>query len=122
MAIDYAAINALTNEWGANKAQLDENENRLRINYNNVLDRMKKNLGENRETSAIGLADRGITHSGAAMKQGIDLTTAYNEAGAQAAQKQNIDLASIARKRLEQDNAYNMQKLLMQVPEPPKEA
>ena len=121
MAIDYAAINALTSEWGANKAQLDENENRLRINYNNVLGRMKRELGENRETSAIGLADRGMRHSGAAMKQEMDLTSAFNRGAAESAQKQNIDLASIARRRLEQDQAYNTQKLLMQVPKPPEE-
>lgn len=121
MAIDYAAINALTSEWGANKAQLDENENRLRINYNNVLDRMKRELGTNRETSAVGLADRGMTHSGAAVQQGMDLTSAFNRAGAQTAEKQNIDLASIARKRLEQDQAYNTQKLLLEVPQPVKE-
>jgi len=62
-----------------------------------------------------------MRHSGAAAKQEMDLTTAYNTAGAQAAQTQNIDLASIARKRLEQDQAYNTQKLLLQIPEPVKE-
>ena len=116
MAIDYAAINALTSEWGANKAQLDENENRKRINYNSVLDRMKRELGDSREASSVNLADRGMTHSGAAAEQQMDLTSAFNRSAAETAQVQNIDLASIARKRLEQDQAYNTQKLLMQVP------
>jgi hypothetical protein len=116
MAIDYAAINALTSEWGANKAALDEQENRKKINYNNVLDRMRRELGTNRTKSMEGLADRGMTHSGAAAKQQMDLTDSFNRAGAQTAEIQNIDLASIARKRLEQDQAYNTQKLLLQVP------
>jgi len=120
MAIDYAALNALTSTWGQNKAQLDENENRLRINYNNVLNKMKDTLGKSRTSLAEGLADRGMTQSGAAAKSGIDLTTAYNTNAAQTAEKQNIDLASIARKRLEQDQAYNSQKLILQTPAPPK--
>jgi len=120
MAIDYAALNALTSEWGANKAALDDSENRLRINYNNVLDRMKKQLGTNRTSLAENLADRGMRQSGAAAKSEMDLTTTYNTAAAQAAQKQNIELATIARKRLEQDQAYNTQKLLMMAPTPAK--
>jgi hypothetical protein len=116
MAIDYAALNALTNEWGAQKAQLDDSENRLRINYNNVLDRMKRDLGETNTKVAESSADRGMRHAGATLQGEIDVQQSYNRAGAEAAQKQNLDLASIARKRLEQDQAYNSQKLLMQLP------
>ena len=118
MAVDYAALNALTSQWGANKAAMDDQENRLRINYNNVLDRMKRELGTNRTTAAEGLADRGIRQSGAAVKTEMDMTEAYNRAGAESAQKQNLDLATIARKRLEADQAYNTQKLLMLAPTP----
>ena len=118
MAIDYAALNALTTEWGANKAQLDDNENRLRINYNNVLDRMKRELGTSREGLSENLADRGMTHSGPAVKANIEMQETYNRAGAEAAQKQNLDLATIARKRLEMDQGLNSQRLVMQLPQP----
>jgi hypothetical protein len=78
---------------------------------------MKRDLGTNREASTVSLADRGMAQSGAAVKQGMDLTSAFNRSAAEAAQTQEIDLASIARKRLEQDQAYNTQKLLLQVPQ-----
>ena len=118
MAIDYAALNALTQQWGANKAQLDDTENRTRINYNNVLDKMKTELGQHKTSLSENLSDRGILHSGAAVKSGIDMQTAYNTASSQAAQKQELDLATLARKRLEQDQAYNTQKILLQTPAP----
>jgi hypothetical protein len=122
MAIDYAQLNALTHEWGQNRAQLDENENRLRINYNNVLDKMKRKLGESRTTLKEGLADRGMTHSGPGIKSGMDLTTSFNIGAGEAAQRQNLDLASIARRRLEQDSAYNSQRIILQTPPPPEPA
>jgi hypothetical protein len=116
VAIDYAALNALTSQWGANKAQLDDSENRLRINYNNVLDRMKRELGTHQTSLGEGLADRGLTHSGPAVKANIDMREAFNRSSAETAQKQNLDLTTIARKRLEEDQAYNTQKLLMMAP------
>lgn len=118
MAIDYAALNALTTEWGANKADLDDRENRLRINYNNVLDRMKRELGQNQTSLSENLADRGMTHSGAAAKSAMEMRETYNRAGAEAAQTQNLDLATVARKRLEADQALNAQRLIMQLPVP----
>ena len=118
MAIDYAALNALTTEWGANKADLDDRENRLRINYNSVLDRMKRELGNNQTSLTENLADRGMTHSGAAAKSNIEMQDTYNRAGAEAAQTQNLDLATIARKRLELDQGLNSQRLVMQLPVP----
>jgi hypothetical protein len=59
-----------------------------------------------------------MTHSGAGAKAGIDLTSAFNTGAAQAAEQQNINLASIARKRLEGEQAYNSQSILLQTPQP----
>jgi hypothetical protein len=118
VAIDYAALNALTSDWGAQKAQLDDNENRLRINYNNVLDRMKRNLGESTTSLTENLGDRGMVHSGAAVKANTDMRSTYNRSRGEASEKQNLDLATIARKRLEADKAYNTQKILLQIPPP----
>ena len=101
MAIDQAALNALTLQWGRQKADLDDQENRYRINYNNLLDKMK---GVYDETALKGKeqgADRGMTHSGPQMKGEMDLATEYNKQGAQAAQDANTNLATIARRRLE---------------------
>lgn len=116
MAIDLAALNALTSEWSANKAAMDDQENRLRINYNNILGKMKRDLGDTRVKTQESLADRGMVQSGAAVKSNMDLTEAFNRSSAQAAEKQNLDLATIARKRLEADQAYNTQKILMMAP------
>ena len=119
MAIDYAAINALTSQWGANKANMDDQENRLRINYNNVLDKMKRGLGESQVKTNESMADRGILQSGASAKAQMDMRETFNRSAAQTAEKQNLDLATIARKRIEADTAYNTQKLLLQVPPVP---
>lgn len=116
MAIDYAAINALTSNWGAQKAQFDDSENRLRINYNNVLDKMKRDLGTNQTKLSESMADRGMLQAGASAKAQMDMRDTFNRGAAQAAEKQNLDLATIARKRLEADTAYNTQKILLQTP------
>jgi parvulin-like peptidyl-prolyl isomerase len=118
MAIDYPALNALTTQWAAQKADIDDRENRLKINYNNVLDKMKTQLTKSGTGLAENLADRGLRQSGIAAKSEMDMQTDYNKARAQTAEKQTLDLATIARKRLEADAAYNAQKLIIQTPAP----
>lgn len=112
MAIDQAALNALTLQWGRNKADLDDQENRYRLNYNNVLDKMKRTYSETSLKGQEASADRGMTHAGPTMKAQMDLSSEFNRQGAQASQDINTNLATIARKRLEQDQEYENQKLL----------
>ena len=120
MAIDYAALNALTTDWGRETADLDLGENRLRINYNNVLDRMRRELGKNKTTLSENLADRGMTHSGPAVKSGIDLQEDFTRSGAQAAERQNLELSGIAMRRILANNALESGRLTMMIPEPPE--
>lgn len=112
MAIDQAALNALTLQWGRNKADLDDQENRYRINYNNVLDKMKGVYDETALKGKEQSADRGMTHAGPTMGAQMDLASEYNKQGGQAAVEMNTNLATIARKRLEQDQEYQNQTLL----------
>jgi hypothetical protein len=115
MAIDQAALNALSSQWGATKAQLDDDENRLRINYNNVLDKMRREYGTNKGTLRENQADRGMLHAGPTFGKEIEMADTYNRAGAEAAQGQNLNLATVARKRIEADDQMNSQRLLLQL-------
>lgn len=123
MAIDYAALNALTTDWGRETADLDLNQNRLRINYNSVLDRMRRNLDKNKTSLSESMADRGMTHSGPALKSDMNMQEEFNLAGAEAAERQNMELAGIARRRILANNALESGRLTMMIPEPlePKE-
>jgi hypothetical protein len=113
MAIDQAALNALSAQWGATRAQLDDDENRLRINYNNVLDKMKRDYKTGAGTLHENMSDRGLLQSGPSIGKDIELKENANRAGAQASEKQNLDLATIARRRLEAEEQYNSQRLLL---------
>jgi hypothetical protein len=112
VAVDQAALNALTLQWGRTKADLDDQENRYRINYNNVLDKMKGTYEDTALRGREASADRGLTHAGPTMKAQMDLSTEFNKQGAQAAQDMNTNLATIARRRLEQDQDFENKKLL----------
>lgn len=112
MAVDQAALNALTLQWGRQKADLDDQENRYRINYNNVLDKMKRTYDETALKGKEASADRGMVHSGPTMGAQMELAGEYNRQGGQAAQDMNTNLATIARRRLEADAEYNNQNLL----------
>ena len=118
MAIDYAALNALTTDWGRETADLDYNQNRLRINYNSVLDKMRRNLDKSRLSLTEGLADRGMTHSGPAIGANLEMQTDFNRASGEAAERQNLDLAHIAQRRILANNALESGRLVMQIPEP----
>lgn len=112
MAIDQAALNALSLQWGKTKADLDDQENRYRINYNNVLDKMKRTYEDTALKGTEASADRGLTHAGPTMEAQTKLTGEFNRQGAQAAQDMNTNLATIARRRLETDEDFENKKLL----------
>lgn len=113
MAIDPAALNALTAEWAASKADLDDKENRQRINYNNSLDQLRRANKTNMGRVGVNMADRGLAQSGIRGQAEIKLQDEFNRANAQQAQAQALDLSTIARKRLEADALYNSQRVLM---------
>lgn len=111
--MDYAQLNALTAQWAAAKADLDDQENRTRINYNSALDNLRRQNERGMGQMAVSAADRGMTHSGAYGQQQMQYQDEFNRRKALGAQQQSLDLSTIARKRLEADAAYNSQKVLL---------
>lgn len=113
MAIDPAALNALTAQWAAVKADLDDSQNRTKINYNNALDNLRRQNLKGMGGIAVNMADRGLGQSGIRGQQEIQQQDEFNRQSGLRAQQQELALATIARKRLEADAAYNAQKVLM---------
>ena len=109
MAIDQAALNALTAAWGAQKAALDDSANRYRTNYNTAINDLKRQKAKSTTSLGENMADRGLQQSGVAAKELTTQTADYNRARQQRAQQQALNLGSIARKRLEADVAYKTQ-------------
>lgn len=110
MAVDMAALNALTAQWQAARADLDDSENRSKINYNNLLDQMRRSQLRGAGKLSVGMADRGLTHSGIAAQSQMKLQDEYNRNQGLAAQQQELALSTVARKRLEADAQYNASK------------
>lgn len=112
MPINPAVLNALTLQWGKQKADLDDQENRYRINYNSALDKMRRSYNDVELQAREGLSDRGMLQSGPALATAAKLRDEYNRQQGEAATMMNTNLATIARKRLEADTEYGTQKLL----------
>lgn len=113
MAIDVAALNALTRQFGSDRATLDEEENRSRTNYRNVLDQMKDASTKGFAGLNQNMSDQGLLHSGVGLQENAKLANQFNTAGQQAGNAQALDLSSIARRRLEAEAEFNAQKGLM---------
>lgn len=112
MALDPAALNALTASWAAQKAELDDSENRSRINYNNALDQLRRSNTQAMGRIGVNMADRGLTHSGIAGQEMMKQQDDANRNSARLAEQQNLALTSVARRRLEADAQYNAQRAL----------
>jgi len=112
VAVNPAVLNALTLDYGRTRANLDDQENRRRINYNSVLDKMKRGYTDTALKNQEGMADRGMLHSGPSMASGVKLRDAYNRQQSEAGQGFNTDLATIARRRLETKQQYDTERLL----------
>lgn len=117
MPIDPAALNALTAQWAALKAEMDDSENRTKINYNNALDNLRRQNLTNTGNLSVGMADRGLTHSGIAAQEGMRVQDDFNRQNALRTQQHQLALATIARKRLEADANYNAQRALLELPQ-----
>lgn len=111
-AINPAALNALVFDYGRKKADIDDQENRYRINYNTALRKMTENYEDVEETNRTGFSDRGMLHSGASIENQMDLKKDDLQQRADASQNLNTNLATLARKRLEADQEFETQKLL----------
>ena len=110
--VNPAIINALTLKWGKAKADLDDQQNRTRINYNSAIDKMGRNYTDTELKNRQGLSDRGMLHSGPALQSGVKLQDEYTRQQSEAGTMYNTNLATIARRRLETDQEYDINKLL----------
>lgn len=112
VVVNPAVLNALTLKWGRDKADLDDQENRYRINYNSALDKMRRTYDDTVQSSTEGFADRGMLHSGANLQQSTKMRDLYNRQQAEGAQALQTNLATLARRRLEADQQYKNDTLL----------
>jgi len=110
--INPAVLNALTLQWKRNRANMDDQQNRYRINYNTALQKMGRTYADVNLRGQQGLADRGMVQSGPALAQQAKLRGEYAQQQATASQGLNTNMATIARRRLEADQEYNSQKIL----------
>lgn len=114
MALDPAALNALTAQWAGIKAELDDSENRTKINYNNAIDQLRRQNRQQMGTISVNASDRGMTHSGIHGQTQMRQQDEFNRANAKSAQQQQLALSTIARKRLQADAEYRAQQALLQ--------
>jgi hypothetical protein len=110
--VNPAVLNALTLKWSRTKADLDDQTNRQRINYNSALDKMRRSYGDTELKNREGFADRGMLHAGASLANQTKLMGDYTRQQSEATQARNTNLATLARRRLEADQEYNSNKLL----------
>jgi hypothetical protein len=113
MPLDAAALNALRTQWAIDKANLDDQQNKLGINYNTIKDKLKRQLKDSSGQLAVNMADTGMRHSGASVQQNVKLGSDYARSSGDAATQMNSTMATIARKKLEADASYRAQKALL---------
>lgn len=118
--INPALLNALTLQWSRQKADLDDQSNRYRINYNSALDKMRRTHADTQLRTRETEADRGMTHSGASMALQAKLRGELARQQGQAGQALNTNLATVARRRLEADQEYKSQQALAALGAPVK--
>jgi len=110
--VNPAVLNALVFQHGKTAADLDDQENRRRISHDTAIGKMQRNYQDVEETNRTGFSDRGMLHAGASVKNQMelqeDLTRNKSEAGTSLA----TDLATIARRRLENTQDLKNQQLL----------
>src|SRR5688500_15644285 len=112
VAVNPAVLNALTLDWNRRRADLDEQENRYRINYTSALDKMKRGYADTTTTNNESFADRGMLQSGPSLGTSVKLREDFNRQQGDAAQAMNTNLATLARRRLEADSEYKNQQML----------
>jgi hypothetical protein len=110
--VNPAVLNALTLQWGQDRANLDDQQNRMRINYNTALGKMQRGYNDTDLKNREGLSDRGMLQSGPSLASGVKLRDEYNRQTSEAGQTYNTNLATLARRRLEGQQAYDNNTIL----------
>jgi len=110
--VNPAVLNALTLKWKRDTADLDDQANRYRINYNSALDKMRRTYDDTSLKNREGFSDRGMLHSGANVATSAKLQGEYNRQQGEAAQAHQMNLATVARRRLQAGEELNNNKIL----------
>jgi hypothetical protein len=110
--VNPAVLNALTLKWGRERANLDDQQNRYKINYNSALDKMRRNYGDTTTKATEGFADRGMALAGPARANAVKLQDEYNRQQGDASTMYNTNLATIARNRIIGEQEFKNNKLL----------
>lgn len=110
--INPAVLNALTLKYKRDTADLDDAASRYRINYNSALDKMRRSYDDTGLKNREGFADRGMLHSGARLGIDVKLRDEYNRQQAEAGTAHQMNLATVARRRLQAGEELNNNKIL----------
>lgn len=104
--VNPAVLNALTLNWNRSRAELDDQQNRYRINYNSALDKMRRVHDDTQLKNREGFADRGMLHSGPRLATDTKLRDEFNRQKGEAGTMYNTNLATIAKRRLLDEQDY----------------
>jgi hypothetical protein len=111
-AVNPAVLNALTLKYKRDTADLDDQQKRYRINYNSALDKMRRTHDDTQLKNRESFADRGMFHSGAALATRSKLGEEYARQKGEAGEAHRMNLATVARRRLQSGQELNNNKIL----------
>jgi len=110
--VNPAVLNALTLQYGQERAELDDQQNRRRINYNSALGKLGRGVKDLQLKSRESFSDRGMLQSGPSLANQVKIRDEYNRQRGELGTAYQTDLATIARRRLESKQNYTNNKLL----------
>jgi len=112
MPIDPMAIDELYRKYMYGRLADDEEANAARTVYRDSLQSLQKNRKESLQGLSYNMADRGLTHSGINMQEGLNTNATYDTGQTQLGNTMTSTLARIAKKRLLDDAEYNRQRAM----------
>lgn len=105
--MDPLALNAYINSFSRDLIDIDERKDRTRIDYQSALDTLRRNRRRDISGLSAGMANRGLTHSGAGLKERMDLDEGYNRRQDSIGQAKATTLSSLARRKLNTESDLN---------------
>lgn len=105
-------INSLLDSLGQNAAGYDYDANRARTSHANRLKQLAAMGMDRRKMLSDSMAAQGLTHSSVNMKAQTDVARMMDEQRASASQNLADRLADIARRKISEENKFNIQSML----------
>lgn len=105
-------INSLLDSLGQNAAGYDYEANRARTAHANRLKQLAALGLDRRQQLSDSLAGQGMVHSSVNLKAQSDIGRTLDEQRASASQNLADRLADIARKKISEENKFNIQSML----------